>query len=225
MSIVTDAIYKYAKENHIPMDDGEKYGAIHDRIIESNLKLHSRDELKKYAIELLDKLLKEFDFKAVRVFAYYPLIATKEYIGFEEVYLYEHIHAAMGCTAQSFCKLNQINEKLDKTILKYEFKKAYDKRFGFFKLGSLTNDVGDLIHFMHLVHDHCFNKEYIKVLEEDIKFTLHQVGDNYFHHMDLTDEDNIRLLYDVCGVSYGFYGYRLDLFKKYDGYGNLVDSI
>ena len=221
-SIVTAAIRKYAEEHHIPMKDGEKYKSIHDRILESNKNLHPIDELKKYACELLDKLLAEFDFKATRVFAYYPLISTKEYIGFQEVYLYQHIHDAMGCTAQAFCKLRKINDKLDKTILQYEFTKVYKERFGFFQLSTFDSGVTDLIHFMHLVHDHFFDKEYIKVLEDDIKSTLHRVGDNYFRHMDLTDRDNITLLYECCGISYGFHGYRFDVFQDYDGYGNVV---
>ncbi len=222
MSTVTKAICDYAKQHNIPMKDGEKYGSIHDRILESNNKLHSREELKKYANLLLDKLLSEFDFKATRVFAYYPLIATKEYIGFQEVYLYQNIHEAMGCTAQAFCKLHKINEKLDKTILQYEFGKAYDERFGFFKLSHMNEAVTDLIHFMHLVHDHFYDEEYIRVLEDDIKSTLRRVGDNYFRHMDLTIRENIELLYECCGISYGFHGYRFDIFQDYDGYGNVV---
>ena len=225
MSIVNDAIYNYAKEHHIPMKDGETYGSIHDRILENSNELHSREELKKYAGDLLDKLLAEYDFKAVRVFAYYPLISTPGYVGFQEVYLYQNIHDAMGCTAQAFCKLHKINEKLDKTILQYEFGKVYDERFGFFKLSRMNEAVTDLIHFMHLVHDHFYDEEYIRVLEDDIKSTLRRVGDNYFRHMDLTIRDNIELLYECCGISYGFHGYRFDIFQDYDGYGNVVYSL
>ena len=219
--MVTHAIYEYAKEHHIPMEDGETYRVIHDRIVESNPKLHSVEDLKKYAVELLDKLLKEFDFKATRVFAYYPLISTKAYHGFQEVYLYKNIHAAMGCTAQAFCKLNKINESLDKVLLQHEFSQAYHERFGFFKLLNVPA-VNELIHFMELLRRHCFDEKYLELLEEDIKESLMQVGDKYFHKLDLTNKDNILLLYEVCGISYGFREYRFDIFQEYDGYGNVV---
>ena len=223
-NMVTHAIYDYAKEHHIPMNDGETYRLIHARIVESKPKLHTLDELKNYAGELLDKFLKEFDFKEVRVFAYCPLISTKAYHGFQEVYLYQHVHDAMGCTAQAFCKMNQINESLDKVILQHEFKNAYGERFGFFGFSTFDGGADALIHFMQLVRKHFFDKEYIKVLEEDIKDTLIGMGDQYFHKLDLTDKDNILLLYEVCGITYGFHEYRIDLFQEYDGYGNVVYS-
>lgn len=221
MSIVNDAIYNYAKEHHIPMKDGETYGSIHDRILENSNELHSREELKKYAGDLLDKLLAEYDFKAVRVFAYYPLISTKAYDGFDEIYLYKYIHEAMGCTAQAFCKLNRITEVLDKKILQHEFKNAYNERFGFFGYDA-HGGATELTHFMQLVRKHGFNKDYIKVLEDDIKDSLKRVGDKYFHKMDLTCKDNILFLYEVCGIFYGFNEYRIDVFQDYDGYGNVV---
>ena len=217
-------IFDYAKEHDIPCKDGDTAGEIYDRIVESNPKLHSRDELQNYASELLDKLLKEFDFKATRVFAYYPLISTKDYHGFDEVYLYKHIHEAMGCTAQAFCKLNLISESLDKKVLQHEFKNSYRERFGFFGYDA-HGGATELTHFMQLVRKHGFNKDYIKVLEDDIKDSLKRVGDKYFHKMDLTCKDNILLLYEVCGIFYGFHEYRIDVFQDYDGYGNVVYNL
>lgn len=214
-------IFDYAKEHDIPCNDGDTVREIYDRIVESNPKFHSIDELKNYASELLDKLLKEFDFKATRVFAYYPLISTKAYRGFDEIYLYKYIHEAMGCTAQAFCKLNRITEVLDKKILQHEFKNAYNERFGFFGYDA-HGGATELTHFMQLVRKHGFNKDYIKVLEDDIKDSLKSVGDNYFHKMDLTCKDNILFLYEVCGIFYGFNEYRIDVFQDYDGYGNVV---
>ena len=222
MSIVDDAIYNYAKEHHIPMKDGETYGAIHERILESNPKLHTRDELKTFAAELLDKLLDEFGFKATRVFAYYPLISTEEYIGFQEVYLYRNIHDAMGFTTQAFCRLNKILEPLDKKVFQYEFKQVYNERFGFFSLSALDHGAIELIHFMRLLRQHHFDEKYLTLLEEDIKTCLIQIGDKHFHKLDLTNKDNILLLYEVCGIFYGFHEYRFDIFQDYDGYGNVV---
>lgn len=222
--MLTHEIYKYAKEHNIPMKDGETYRAIHERILENNTTLHSVDELKKYGEELLDKLLKEFGFKATRVFAYYPLISTKAYHGFEEVYLYKNIHEAMGCVAQAFCKLNKINESLDKQILQHEFENAYRDRFGFFKL-MYGESSSELVHFMHLLRKHSFDNKYITLLEDDIKCSLIRVGDKYFHTLDLTERDNILLLYEVCGISYGFPEYRFDVFQEYDGYGNVVSCV
>lgn len=223
-NIVTWAIYNYAKKHNVPMNDGETYRVIHERILEQNKNLHSVDELKKYGEELLDKLLNEFGFKATRVFAYYPLISTQSYSGFDEVYLYENIHEAMGCVCQAFCKLHRINESLDKEILQHEFGNAYRDRFGFFKLmyGESSNE---LIHFMKLLRKHSFDEKYITLLEEDIKTSLIRVGDKYFHTLDLTDRDNILLLYEVCGISYGFPEYRFGIFQDYDGYGNVVSSV
>ncbi|MBO5476226.1 MAG: hypothetical protein J6A15_00545 [Clostridia bacterium] len=114
-----DVLIKYAKENNIVMNDGETYFDIYNRCIENNPSLHTVKEIREFAKQLMKKLYNEFneDLKALMVFARYPLIYTKGYNGFNEVYLYEHIHNAMGYYAKSFCVLNKIEEGIEKKSL------------------------------------------------------------------------------------------------------------
>ena len=123
--MVQNAIYNYAKDNNIEMKNGEKYSEIHKRILKSNPRLHSREELKKLSKNLLNLLTDKYGFKATRVFAYYPRISTKSYLGFEEIYLYQNIYDDMTETAQKFMKTNDIIEDFDKKIFQYEFEKVY----------------------------------------------------------------------------------------------------
>lgn len=218
--MIQDAIYHYAKNNNIKMKDGEKYSEIHKRILKSNPKLHSRRELKELSKSLLILLTNKYGFRATRVFAYYPAISTKNYVGFDEIHLYQNIYDDMTKTAQKFMKISNITEDLDKKLLQYEFKKIYHNEIGYFPL--LPNKhVDNLIHFMELIYTHSYDKKYIKFLENDIKIDLELIGDKYFTNLDLTVDKNIRLLYDVCGISYGFYGFREDVYLRYDGNGNV----
>lgn len=218
--MIQEAIYKYAKNNNIEMNDGEKYDEIYKRILKSNPRLHSRRELKELSKSLLILLTNKYGFKATRVFAYYPVISTKNYVGFDEIYLYQNIYDDMTETAQKFIKTNNIIEDLDKELFQYEFKKVYSNEIGYFPLSN-NNYTYNLIHFMELIHTHFFDKEYVKFLEGDIKRDLKSMGDKYFINLDLTVDKNIRLLYDVCGISYGFYGFREDVYSYYDGNGNV----
>lgn len=222
--MVQRAIYDYAKDNNIEMNDGEKYSEIYERILKSNPRLHSREELKELSKNLLNLLTDKYGFKAARVFAYYPRISTKDYVGFDEIYLYQNIYDDMTETAQKFMKTNDIIEDFDKKLFQYEFEKVYSNEIGYFPL--LQNKyVNNLIHFIELIYTHFFDEEYIKFLEDDIKRDLASIGDKYFVKLDLTVDKNIRLLYDVCGISYGFYGFREDVYTSYDGNGNVCIDI
>lgn len=223
--MVRHAIYEYAKNNNIEIKDGEKYGEIYKRILKSNPKLHSRKQLKELSKHLLDLLTDKYGFKATRVFAYYPPISIKNYIGFDEIYLYQNIYDDMTETAHKFMETNDIIEDLDKKLFQYEFEKVYSNEIGYFPL-LVNKYANNLIHFMELIYWHLFDEEYVKFLEDDIKRDLKSIGDKYFINLDLTIEENIRLLYDVCGISYGFYGFREDVFTHYDGNGNVcLDKI
>ena len=219
---VQSYINDYILENDFELIEGETYGEAYQRIVNSNPRLHNHEELQALANQLLDDLMNEFGFKATRVFAYYPLISTKEYHGFEEVYLYQKIHEAMRHKAQSFCLLNKVNEKFDKQMLQHEFEEAYRTTYGYIPFSDMEGKTNDLISYMRLVRQHGFDETYCKVLEEDIKHTLILLGDKYFNTLDLTDKKNIGLLYECCGIFYGFTEYRRGLFQEYDGFGNVV---
>lgn len=211
-------IYDYAKEHDVEMNEGETYGEIYQRIVDTFPQLHSREELQGYAKELMQKLYLEYDkdFKALMVFSSKPLIRTKEYHGFQDVYLYEHIHEAMGCSAQAFCKMNKITDDLDKAVLEYEFKKLYDSEVGFIRFNE------ELEVLVGLIKKHGFDTDYVKFLEEDLKDALVQSGDKYFVKKDLANKDNIILLYSVVGIRYGFDEFVFGVFSDYDGYGNVI---
>lgn len=222
MIFVKDDIVNVAKELGFDTKelDGVSYGEIHSKLLEAIPALHTREELKELAQQLTDKIVEEYGFNAYRVYASHPLIRTKGYVGFDEVYLYEHIHEAMGCSSKAFCKMHKINHKIDLGILEHEFKEIYAKQYGF--LSMFVGDCEDLIHLMKMVHRRDFDPEYIKVIELDIKDALIQAGDNFFYKQDLTDREVITQLYQIVGERYGLDGYRFDVFHDYDGYGNMV---
>lgn len=198
---------------------GKKYEDIHNLVLENKPDLHTREELKKLAQDLSDKILKEYGFDAWRVFSGYPLIRTKGYNGFDEVYLYQKIHTAMACTAKAFCCIHQISHDLDKAILEYEFSKIYANKYGF--LSQMVGDCEELILLLKMIHRHGFNKSFIKTIELDLEIALIDAGDKFFHkHLD--DEELIRQLYKIAGETYGFDEFRFGLFTDYDGYGNVV---
>ena len=89
--------------------DGKSYEEIHNKILKQIPNLHTREELRQLAKVLTSQLIDEYEFNAYRIFANYPLIRTKGYDGFQEVYLYEKIHKAMACTAKAFCYLHNIH--------------------------------------------------------------------------------------------------------------------
>lgn len=224
MVLIQSQMENYADEHNIEYSEGETYHDLYQKILDSNPSLHTREELHKYGEELLDQLIKEYGLKATYVFAYYPIIATPAYHGFDEVYLYEHIHSAMGCTASAFCKMNKINEKFDKQFFEFEFSNVFNEKYGFLKLGFYYKDTNNLLSYMELLKNHFFDYDYLALLEEDIKKVLVSLGDNYIHTLDLKEKDNILFLYEVCGIFYGFNEYRIDIFQDYDGYGNVVST-
>ena len=225
MSFVRDDIVKVAKEIGISTNDmdGKTYGDIHSEVLKSIPDLHTREELKEFAKELTEKILDEYGFDAYRIYAAYPLIRTKGYHGFQEVYLYKHIHKAMACSSKAFCEMNRIKHYLDLAILEREFKDIYETKYGF--LSMFTDDCEDLIHLMKMVERRDFDPNYIKVIELDIEDALIKAGDHFFHKQDLSDRDTITKLYKIVGEHYGFDEFRFGLFKDYDGYGNVVFTL
>lgn len=218
---VKSDIVKVAEELGFELEEmnGKKYKDIHKKILENKAGLHTREELKKLAQDLSDKILKEYGFDAWRVFLTYPLIRTKGYNGFDEVYLYQKIHTAMAYTAEAFCCMHQISHDLDKAILEDEFSKIYGNRYGF--LSHMVGDCEELILLLKMIRRHGFDKSFIKTIEIDLEIALIEAGDKFFHkHLD--DEELIRQLYKIAGETYGFDEFRFGLFTEYDGYGNVV---
>ena len=222
MVFVKDDIVNVAEELGFDMKelDGASYGEIHSKILELVPNLHTIEELRGFAQKLTDKILDEYGFNAYRIYVHYPLIRTKGYNGFQEVYLYQHIHEAMACSSQAFCKMHKINHKIDLAILEHEFSKIYKDRYGV--LSMFSDECEDLIHLMKMVHRRNFDPEYIRVIELDIEDALIKAGDNFFYKQDLTDRETITQLYQIVGERYGLDGYRFDVFHDYDGYGNVV---
>ena len=140
--MIQDMVIKYAMQNNIVINDGETYLNVYDKCIDNNPSLHTIKEIREFAKQLMKKLYNEFnkDLKALMVFARYPLIYTKGYHGFNEVYLYEHIHNAMGYYAKSFCVLNKIEEDIEKKILEHEITDIWSKKYGFFPLFDPLDD-------------------------------------------------------------------------------------
>lgn len=222
MVFVKDDIVNVAKKLGFDMNtlDGMKYGDIHSKLLKDIPGLHTRQELKALAQQLTDKLIDEYGFDAYRIYAQYPLIRTKGYNGFQEVYLYKEIHKAMGCSSKAFCVINQVNHKLDLSILEHEFSKIYGDKYGF--LSTFTDDCADLIHIMKLLRNNNFNPDLIKIIRYDIDDALIKAGDKFFYKQDLSDMQTITHLYKIVGERYGLDDYRFDIFHDYDGYGHVV---
>lgn len=219
MKLTTMDIYQYAKEHGIEMHDGEKYGTIYQRIIDSDKRMHNIDEIHNLANELLNKLEQEYDFKAVSVFASYPLIATKGYCGFDAVDMYSEIHQAMGYISEAFCKINKITVSLDIKMLEHEFQKVYREKYGFIHETSRLNEL------LSMIYEHGFDSQYISYIEDDLKYALMQAHDNYFINKDLTKKENIILLHEIYGIFFAHvFGFRDDVFYRYDGYGHVVSD-
>lgn len=214
------AIIDYAKECEISFKDGETFGEIYSRIVEHNPSLHSREKLQQLSDVLINQIKNKFGLTELYVFAHYPYISTKEYHGFEEVYLYKHILQSIKYFTQVFCKKNKINEDLDKKIFEYEFKKQFKKRYGY--IVRNTTEIG---HWLQVIKKHNFDTEYIKFIELDLSYDLYYGGDKYFYTLDLTKKKNIKQLYEVFGIFHDFNEYRAGVFQRYDGYGNVKTSI
>lgn len=219
MVFVKDDIIETAKELGLDIN-GETVANTHSKILELVPNLHTREELKKLAEKLTDKIIDEYGFDAYRIYASYPLIRTKGYCGFDEVYLYEEIHKAMACSSKAFCKINKLNHCIDLAILENEFKNIYETKYGF--LSMFIGQCEDLILLMKMVERHNFDPEYIKVIEFDIEDALIEAGDRFFYKQDLSNKDTITQLYKIVGERYGLNGFRSDIFHDYDGYGNVV---
>ena len=222
MVFVKDDIVKVAEELGFDFEEisGKSYKEIHSKILECVPGLHTIKELKNFAQQLTSKILDEYGFNAYRIYVHYPLIRTKGYNGFDEVYLYKHIHEAMACSSKAFCKMHKITHDVDLAILEHEFSKIYENRYGVLSL--FMGDGDDLIHLMKMVERRDFDPKYIKVIELDIEDALIQAGDKFFYKQDLTDREVITQLYQIVGERYGLNGYRFDIFHDYDGYGNVV---
>lgn len=213
-------IIDYAKDYGISFKDGETFGEIHSRIVEYNPSLHSRKKLQELSDVLINQIKNKFGLTELYVFAQYPHISTKEYHGFEEVYLYKHILEFMKDFTQAFCEKNQINEDLDKKVFQYEFQKQFNKKYGY--IVRNTTEIG---HWLKVIKKHNFDVEYIKFIELDLSHDLYYGGDKYFYTLDLTKKENIKQLYKVFGIFNDFDEYRASVFQKYDGYGNVKISI
>ena len=222
MVFVRDDIVNVAEELGLDMKamDGITYGEIHSELLKAIPNLHTREELKELAQQLTDKIVEEYGFDAYRVYASHPLIRTKGYVGFQEVYLYEHIHEAMACSSRAFCKMHKINHKIDLSILEHEFKEIYEEKYGF--LSMFVGECEELILLMKMVGRHDFDPHYIEVIELDIKEALIEAGDKFFYKQNLTNRETIKQLYKIVGEKYGLDGYRFDVFHDYDGDGNVV---
>lgn len=214
-TIVRDEILKACKKYDVEFKDGEKYQVAYERLLDKVPELHTKEELKKFANQLLNKLVDEYGLHAVRIFADYPLIYMQGYNGFDQVYLYKNIHASMGATSKAFLLMNKISLKLDKAILEYEFKKAFKLNYG------IINPDSRLIELVKMVHEHFYDESYINFLSEDIKFALKSCGDKYFHEKEL-NEDIMKEVYKIVGEDVGFPEYRFSFNRDYDGFGNIV---
>ena len=219
--IKSDIVKVAQKELGIALKDmdGMSYGEIHKQIIKKIPNLHTKKELKELASKLTHQIIEEYNFNAYRIFANYPLIRTKGYNGFQEVYLYEKIHKAMACTTEAFCYLHNIEHDIDKAILEHEFSEIYEKKYGF--LSHMFDDANELIIIMQMIHRHDFDPIFVKTIEPDLEISLIRAGDKFFHK-NLNDLNTIKQLYQIVGEIYGFDGYRFDIFHDYDGYGNVI---
>lgn len=213
---VEDEIVKEMKRLKIK-GDGLSYGAIHDMILEKNPKLHTRDQLSHHALELYDEIYEKYGRHLCRVYASYPFIYTKGYHGFDMVYLYEKTLKQMKEYTDEFCDEMKIIHPLDKAILEDKFRNIFKREIGF------INADNRLVVIIKLIMEHKFQYDYVKNLEDDLKYSLLKCGDKYYHCIeDLAKRKRLlKEIYQVIGEKEGFFEFRGGIYHKYNGDGTI----
>lgn len=214
---VESAIYDFEKHFNV------KYDGLTNRECIENLrslcpKLHSEDELKEFADNLLTAILEEFGFKGLRIwYLVYIRYSICIYEGMYEKYykLCKDIYTFVDEYRQDY----GLTLKLDVFLAVVEIRELYKKRFG--ELEDRPMRLYSLVQTIHLSN---YNPKVISELTYLVEQELWVAGDRYYCKQDLTSKNVLQELYVYLGELMNdddvYKGHRV--FYNYDGYGGVI---
>ena len=180
-------------------------------------KLHSEEELKKYASELLNKLHEKYGFKGLRV--WYRTQMRYAFFGHELLSeKYSGLLKEITDYISNYCEEHNFVLTLDVYLLSMEVQNAYKAEYGVLREGKLI-DSYSILRAIHLMY---YDEDIIESLADVLEVSLIKSGDRYYLNQDLKDKDVIYELFIYFSEELGMMDvYRGHcMFYEYDGYGN-----
>lgn len=210
-------LWKYAEEYSLDFKDKTIDECI--SIIRDKFQIKTTDELYVLAEQNLEKIYSTFSFKGLRIF-YYSFIKDdnlKSFVGDDPLEL-KYYRLIADIKKYHHGLLEDVLEyQLEYYLYCFELEKAYRDRFG--ELNTADVNLYSLLKTI----DYCFyDEEVILALHSHLYNLLKGGGDKYYIRKDLTDPDNIRMLFNHVAEE-NFDGDVVKgpgLIDYDDGYGN-----
>ena len=210
-------LWKYAEEYGLDFKDKTVNECI--SIIRDKFQIKTTDELYVLAEQNLEKIYSTFSFKGLRIF-YYSFIKDdnlKSFVGDDPLEL-KYYRLIADIKKYHHGLLEDVLEyQLEYYLYCFELEKAYRDRFG--ELNTADVNLYSLLKTI----DYCFyDEEVILALHSHLYNLLKGGGDKYYIRKDLTDPDNIRMLFNHVAEE-NFDGDVVKgpgLIDYDDGYGN-----
>lgn len=184
-------LWKYAEEYGLDFKDKTVNECI--SIIRDKFQIKTTDELYVLAEQNLEKIYSTFSFKGLRIF-HYSFIKDdnlKRYIG-DDPLEQKYYRLIVDIKKYHHGLLEDVLEyQLEYYLYCFELEKAYRDRFG--ELNTADVNLYSLLKTI----DYCFyEEEVILALHSHLYNLLKWGGDKYYICKDLTDPDNIRMLFN-----------------------------
>ena len=184
-------LWKYAEEYGLDFKDKTIDECI--SIIRDKFQIKTTDELYVLAEQNLEKIYSTFSFKGLRIF-HYSFIKDdnlKSFIGDDPLELkYYRLIADIKKYHNDLLK-DVLEYQLEYYLYCFELEKAYRDRFG--ELNTADVNLYSLLKTI----DYCFyDEEVILALHSHLYNLLKWGGDKYYICKELTDPDNIRMLFN-----------------------------
>ena len=210
-------LWKYSEEYGLDFKDKTVNECI--SIIRDKFQIKTTDELYVLAEQNLEKIYSTFSFKGLRIF-YYSFIKDdnlKSFVGDDPLEL-KYYRLIADIKKYHHGLLEDVLEyQLEYYLYCFELEKAYRDRFG--ELNTADVNLYSLLKTI----DYCFyDEEVILALHSHLYNLLKGGGDKYYIRKDLTDPDNIRMLFNHVAEE-NFDGDVVKgpgLIDYDDGYGN-----
>ena len=185
-------------------------------------KLHSEEELKQYAMELIHSIYKKYGFVGLRT--WYRTQMKYAFFGHEMLnQKYDNLIKDIQEDINSFREEHNIILKLDVYLLSIEVQETYKKEYGVLREDNL-NDAYSILRTIHLMY---YDEDIIELLFDVLEVSLMQTGDKYYLNQDLKNKKVLKELYvyisEELGMSEVYQGHNM--FHRYDGYGNVEWNI
>ena len=223
---IGDEIVKLAEHLNVQAEDGEKYGVIHERLLDACPKLHTKEQLKELAEEFVLDFIEEFNHRELYVWfnCNAPLTFGDEML----IRKYHNLLKIHDAWVGKWVREHNIILRVDAFLFGNEVREAYHKHSGICFDGSKFSDTQEWVlqlwGLVKTIHDSFYDSDLVSALQNSIKSLLHITGGEYYTTLDLTDKEVLRELYYVlCEVNHtsdGFKGH--DMWHYYNGYGGTV---